>query len=227
MAVSYGSIVLVASAAELPALSEQAAHALGQLFAFPDTDARRAWAVIAERRPTIIALERRFAGTARGQALIRRIRTDQSLTHAEIKMVSPETDFARLAPPSLGDGGPAAPAPPPSNQRVTRRAPRFRMASMVDVLVEGRTASLIDLSKLGAQVVSATVLKPSRRVRLTLSDERGTLRFSGVVAWAFLEISPTRGPQYRAGIEFIDARHAALDAYCARQMCREVFDVSA
>jgi len=93
------------------------------------------------------------------------------------------------------------------------------------MLVEGRTASLIDMSKLGAQVVSATVLRPNQRVRTSLSDEQGTLRVTAVVAWAWFEISPARGPQYRAGIEFIDGDCAALDAYCARQIRREAVDL--
>ena len=219
-------IVLVASAAQLPALTHRAAaHATGQLFAFADTDALQAFAVIIEQRPAIIAFEERFAATPRGVALIRRLKADPSLMRAQIHMVSSDTDFARLASSSPSAGGIDAAATPPPNQCGTRRTPRFRMADAVGVLVDGRTASLIDMSKLGAQLVSATVLKPNQRVRTLLSDERGTLRLSAVVAWALFEISPSRGPQYRAGIEFIDADRAALDAYCARQLCRGAFNV--
>ena len=50
----------------------------------------------------------------------------------------------------------------------------------VEVLVDGDPAQLIDLSVMGAQVVSTTVLKPNQRVRFVLSDAgRGTVRCRG------------------------------------------------
>ena len=36
--------------------------------------------------------------------------------------------------------------------------------------VDGNPAALIDLSTVGAQVVSATVLKPNQRVRVIMGD---------------------------------------------------------
>jgi hypothetical protein len=86
----------------------------------------------------------------------------------------------------------------------------------MEVLVDGNQAVLVDLSTLGAQLVSATVLKPSQRVRMALFDAKGTVRFNAAVAWASFEIPPDSVPRYRAGIEFIDADPAAVDAYCAR-----------
>jgi hypothetical protein len=89
------------------------------------------------------------------------------------------------------------------------------MAASLDVLVDGKKASLIDLSSLGAQVVSMTILKPNQRVRVLLSDPDGTVRFNAAVAWAAFEIPP-EGPRYRAGLEFIDADARAVTAYCTR-----------
>ena len=54
------------------------------------------------------------------------------------------------------------------DQRGTRRAPRVRMREGIEVLVDGNTASLVDLSTVGAQVVCTSVLKPNQRVRVTL-----------------------------------------------------------
>ena len=59
-----------------------------------------------------------------------------------------------------------AAAPPvaattPLDQTGTRRAVRFRIRSRVNVLVDGNNASLVNLSTVGAQVVSPTVLKPN------------------------------------------------------------------
>jgi hypothetical protein len=64
----------------------------------------------------------------------------------------------------------------------------------------------------GAQVLSATALKPNQRVRVTLSDARGTVRISGTIAWATFEIPP----RYRAGIEFLGGDSAAIEAYALR-----------
>src|SRR5262249_37733266 len=101
--------------------------------------------------------------------------------------------------------------------RGTRRAPRYRIAGSLDALVDGTQASLVDLSVIGAQVVSPIVLKPNQRVRMSLQDDQvGAVRFNASVAWASFEIPPNSGPRYRAGLEFIDADAAAIDAYCSR-----------
>ena len=104
----------------------------------------------------------------------------------------------------------------PLDQRGTRRAPRFRIAPNVDVVIDGNTAVLIDLSNIGAQVVSPSVLKPNQRVRMALADDNGNVRFNAVVAWASFEIPPQSGPRYRAGIEFVDADRKSVDAFRAR-----------
>ena len=51
---------------------------------------------------------------------------------------------------------------------------------------------------------------------MVLTDDRGVVRLNATVAWASFEIAPKSGPRYRAGIEFIGADAAAVDAYCAR-----------
>ena len=104
----------------------------------------------------------------------------------------------------------------PLDQRGTRRAPRFLLAEEIEVLVDGNQAVLVNLSTLGAQLVSATVLKPGQRVRMALFDTVGTLRINAAVAWASFEIPPDSIPRYRAGIEFIDASSVAIDAYATR-----------
>ena len=85
----------------------------------------------------------------------------------------------------------------------------------MDVLVDGNPAVLVDISTVGAQVISKVVLKPNQRVRMGLNDNQGDVRFRAAVAWASFEISP-RGPRYRAGIEFLDANPANVDAFIAR-----------
>ena len=75
---------------------------------------------------------------------------------------------------------------------------------------------LVDLSIVGAQVVSASVLKPNQQVAVGLKDATANVRFNASVTWTSFEIPPNSGPRYRAGINFTDADAPAVDAYCAR-----------
>ena len=86
----------------------------------------------------------------------------------------------------------------------------------MDVLVDGNSATLVDVSVVGAQVLTPAVLKPNQRIRMALPEDGGAIRFNAAVAWAKFEIPPQSGPRYRAGIEFIDANANALDAYCLK-----------
>jgi hypothetical protein len=212
--------VLIASAERLPTFTAQRGDG-GELLAFTDANALRALEAITSRRPAVVVLERTFASTPRGAALINRIKADPSLMQTEIRVVSPEGESTRVSPRGPSDGSrdvAAAPPATPSQHRVTRRAPRFKMAGSIDVRVDDHRAALVDVSTIGAQVISPAALKPNRRVRLVLADTHGAVRCNAVVTWAsLLEILPQRGPRYRAGLEFLDADTAAVDAYCSRQ----------
>jgi hypothetical protein len=206
--------VLIGSAELLPVLKGRTGSDPGELLQFTDLDALRALEAITERRPSVIAIEKEFAATPRGAALINRIKADPSLTHSEIRIVSPTADpvKATKGKPVESPSTPAAPL----DQRGTRRAPRFRIAGQLEVLVDGNLALLVDLSTVGAQVLSPTVLKPNQRVRMALSDEHSSVRFNASVAWASFEIPKNANPRYRSGIEFLDADKAAVKAYLAR-----------
>jgi hypothetical protein len=218
--------VLIAAPDLLPTLERRAAPDDGELITFTDADALRALAEITRRRPRVVAIDRRFAATPRGSALINRIKADPALTDCELRIVSHDTVAAAPAP--LEDFAEPEPGPEPVVEaprlekapviefRGTRRAPRYRIAGTLDAMVDGTQASLVDLSVIGAQVVSPIVLKPNQRVRMSLQDHEGTVRFNASVAWASFEIPPNSGPRYRAGLEFIDADGTAIDAYCLR-----------
>ena len=223
--------VLIAAANLLAALKEQATDADGEteILTFTDADALRALDTITARKPKVIALERMFAATPRGAALINRIKADPSLVDSEIRVVSPGGDDTRIrakratTPPAHGGGTATAAAATEVAQRVqpldhygTRRAPRFKVSGTVDVLVDGNGATLVDVSIVGAQVLTPSVLKPNQRIRMALPEANGAIRFNASVAWAKFEIPPQSGPRYRAGIEFIDANTATMDAYCAK-----------
>ena len=188
---------------------------------FSDTEALRALDVITRQRPDVVALERLFAATSRGTALINRIKADPSLSGCEIRIIAHDDDYLRTAPrrsgePVSGSGASAAavaeaarPAAAPLDQRGTRRAPRFRMVDGVEIQIDGNPAVLIDLSVVGAQVVSSTILKPNQRIRVTLPNGAPPVRVAAAVAWASFEI-PKGGVRYRAGVEFFDADQKVL-----------------
>ncbi len=172
---------------------------------FDDSDALQALDEITRRLPTLVVLEHGFAGSSRGGALMTRLRADPALTGCEIRVLAADGRVtAAMAQAAPTGAVPVAAAAAPLDQRGTRRAPRFRMAPGIEVMVDGKPATLVDLSVVGAHVVSPTILKPNQRVRVSLPDVVRPLRFSGGIAWAAFEM-PKAGPRYRAGIEFFDA----------------------
>ena len=198
---------------------------MGSATTFTDTEALRALDVITRQRPDVVALEQLFAATSRGTALINRIKADPSLTACEIRIVAHDGEYTRVTPRRAGEtaasgsGGSAAavaeaprPAAAPLDQRGTRRAPRFRMVDGIEVQIDGSPATLVDLSLVGAQVVSSTILKPNQRIRVILPNGTPPVRVAAAVAWAFFEI-PKGGARYRAGVEFFDADQAVLTRF--------------
>jgi len=207
---SVPDTVIVAAPEYLPALQEQGDF--GDALAFSDADALKALEAITRDRPKVIALEKQFAATSRGAALIKRIKADPKLRKCEIRVVSHEGESEEVAQPEPTPQGAAADAAPKLDQRGTRRAPRVNIVDGVEVMIDGSPAMLINLSIVGAQVVSPTILRPNQRVRMILPDEERPIRCVAGVAWAAFEM-PKSGPRYRAGIEFFDAESGNLDRF--------------
>ena len=210
----------------------------GEFLTFADTEPIQALQAILERRPRLIVLERLFAATPRGAALINRIRTDPQISGADVRVMSHTGDYVRQVSRSTIVEEPAPMevarvlvgedyavpmvAPPSDTPRVldwhgTRRAPRHRLRPGVEIQLDGNPVSIIDMSVVGAQVVSVTILRPNQRVRVSVPSDDFVMRFRGTVAWAKFELPrPSELPRYRAGVEFNDADSAAMDIYCAR-----------
>lgn len=242
MGTLVSTTVLIAAADHLPTLADRADLAGADVFS--DAQALSALEAILTGPAAVVAIDRAFAATSRGAALVHRIKADPSLAACEVRLVAHDSTPPRTAQPPLGDpeerpraesasallGKPVltsasatevassrlSPPPPktPLDYRGTRRAPRINMAADVEVLIDGNPAMLVDASVLGAQVVSPTVLKPNQRVRLWLNDPARPIRFTGCVAWASFEI-PKTGPRYRAGIEFVGASPDVMDRFIA------------
>ena len=206
----------------------------GNVLTFPDSEPIQALQTIMEQRPGLVVLERLFAATPRGAALINRIKSDPQLAHVEVRVMSHTGDYSRqVVKPSAASpaaarhpGGTAtaidtdritvatAAEPRSLDWHGTRRAQRFRVRSGVELQLDGNPASVIDLSIVGAQVISPTVLRPNQKVRINIPNDDFTLRFRGAIAWAKFELPkpPVQSPQYRAGIEFVDGDSKAIDS---------------
>ena len=211
----------------------------GEVLTFPDSEPIQALQAIIEQRPRLVVLERLFAATPRGAALINRIKSDPALAHAEVRVMSHTGDYSRqvvkpkavpAAPVAHGGnsgGGAVSAAPPvateepprPLDWHGTRRAPRHRIREGIELQLDGNPAAVIDLSAVGAQVISPTVLRPNQKVRISLPSNDLTLRFRGSIAWAKFELPKpgTTSPQYRAGVEFMDADAQAIDSVIDRE----------
>jgi hypothetical protein len=233
--------VIIAALNLTPSLVERLGNE-GELLTFADTEPIQALQTILEQRPRLIVLERLFAATPRGAALINRIKTDPQVSQAEIRVMSHTGDYTRVVSRGSGstDAAPELPMPPPSSVAIaepvaqeapvatadaprqldwhgTRRAARFRIRQGVEIQLDGNPANLVDLSVMGAQVISATILRPNQRVRISVPTDDFVMRFRGAVAWAKFELpKPTEPPRYRAGVEFADADATAMDDYCAK-----------
>ncbi|MEW5981455.1 MAG: PilZ domain-containing protein [Acidobacteriota bacterium] len=172
-----------------------------ELLLFSDQRTREALDAIFDRRPAVLILDKDFAGTPRGVAILGRIKGDPTFSDTQV-LVLPESG-SLVTPPSWPG--------PPVDLRGTRRAPRVRVKPGTEMLVDGAATQLVDLSTLGAQVVSPTILKPNQRVRVNLPVAGGA-RTVAIVAWALFELPKGKpAPQFRAGLEFANPDRGSLE----------------
>ena len=226
--------VVIAATNLMPALQERLAGE-GELLTFADTEPIQALQAILEQRPALIVLERLFAATPRGAALINRIKTDPQLGNAEVRVMSHTGDYSRqVAKPTkieapaqaaasttaghTGSSGVAIVEPAKTlDWQGTRRAPRYRVRPGIEIQVDGNPATVVDLSTVGVQVLSSTILRPNQKVRVSIPNDEFVMRFRGAIAWAKFELpKPNDPPRYRAGVDFADADPAAVEDFCAK-----------
>jgi hypothetical protein len=217
----------------MPALRERLAGE-GDVLTFPDTEPISALQAILDHRPGLIVLERLFAATPRGAALVNRIKNDPQLAHAEVRIMSHTGDYVRqVVKPTVtraatppGALAEAIVLPPPATAeeqahhpdwRGTRRASRHRVREGAEIQLDGNAVTVVDVCVVGAQVLSPTVLRPNQKVRVTFAVDDSVSRFRGAIAWAKFELPKAAGtPRYRAGVEFLDADAAIVDDFCAK-----------
>ena len=149
---------------------------------FSDSDSLPAIDTILAGRPTIVALNTTFATTARGAALVARIKGDADLTGIDVRVLIEDEHHVPLAL--------SHPAPTSENMLIetsrplgragTRAALRYLMDRRA-ILVNGERGHLIDLSVTGAQVLVPMRMRPNEPVRapLTRRYRRGALSRNG------------------------------------------------
>jgi hypothetical protein len=212
-------IVLIGPADALPGLRERLGPT-AEVKTFTDGEALEALDHIITAKPSVVAMQEEFADSSRGQALINRIKADAALRNSEVRVMAKDTAQTRVAVKrgSHGGGAVAVDEPKPAlDQKGTRRAQRVRMRDGVEVAVDGNPAALIDLSTVGAQVVSPTVLKPNQRVRVSMGDGRTAVKCAGAIAWASFEMPKGLATRYRAGIDFgTTADAAGVESFAKR-----------
>jgi hypothetical protein len=171
---------------------------------------------IRTQQPKLVAVDVVFAQTPSGTAFVDRVEK-LAISGADIRLVAHLegrwTTMHRAVRSAVID-----------TQKVglsTRRAPRFLVRDPLKAVVEGGTASLVDISILGAQVVSQPVLRPNQKIKLALPDTSDVLRLTAQVAWSmYQKPKPEMDAYYRAGIEFTDAAQQMLEDY-RRRHCAE------
>lgn len=209
-------IVLIGPADGLTALRGRF-DAAADVQTFTDSEALEALDHIIRTKPAMVALQGEFSATSRGTAMINRIKDDPSLAACEVSVLVSHNEMSRIAV-KHGAGGGAAVAieePKPAlDQRGTRRAARVPITVGIELSIDGSPAALVDLSMVGAQVVSSTLLKPNQRVRVVLADSKATIRCNGLIAWAAFEMPNGMPTRYRAGIDWgMTAEAAAIEAF--------------
>ena len=202
--------IVIATADVLPAVEQRVVSIGGEIVAFNETQAIQALEAVVKRKPSVVAFERMFAMTPRGAALINRIKADPKLKKTEVRVVAHDSDYSRVSPRRVSD------APKALDQTGTRRAARFKMQDKSAISIDARAGTIVDLSTIGAQVLSAAAIKPHQELKLVLTDASGNLKFVGKAVWASFEIPPNGGPRYRLGVEFVDADASAVDAFIQR-----------
>jgi hypothetical protein len=205
-------LILIAAPELIPALRERVGDD-DEVLTFADSEPLRALEAISAQRPPVIALERLFAASPRGAALIARIKSDPGLDSTEIRILSHDSSYQRVSPRRRHLPPPKVHVRPPDRlDRGTRRAPRFEVNDDAVGSMDGQPVKLVDVSTIGVQLVTVDVVKAKQAVSVTLGAGDGEVTAAGTVVWARLELS-RKGPTYRVGIELVDADAPRIGAF--------------
>jgi hypothetical protein len=208
--------VLVADPPRMASLRDEL-HLPGRVLRFSSSNLASVFESIRANQPGILAIDAQFLDTAPGKAFVDRV-GGLAVPAMEVRLVARQNGAWTTRP--LSEPAPAAGVDLKSIGLNTRRAPRFLVLDPMQAAVNAREASLIDLSILGAQVLSEPILKPNQKIKIALPDAGETFHVTANIKWSLFE-KPKHAvdPYYRAGVEFLEAS-PALEQYCRRH-CAE------
>jgi hypothetical protein len=210
--------VIIAESEQISAV-RAARPIAGSVLYFSDSNLASALETIRTQSPKVVAVESQFAESGAGKAFVDRLR---AITQdAEIQILT-RSDTGWTA--GAGNGGaPAAVAPAPAVESAaeaelaglnTRRAPRYLVVEPAEAAADGTTINIVDVSVLGAQVISELVMRPKQRVKITIQEGDAGIRVVGRVAWSVFEkMRDHPMPRYRVGMEFDDGTKQELEEF--------------
>ena len=177
----------------------------GRVAYFASSSLGSALEAIQTHGPRAVAIDSGIVQTQQGSGFVKRVE-NLALPNCPIRLIiqrngawktvdrepPPVPDTAATTGPQHTSRDAAA---PPTN---TRRAPRFPMLDAIDASVEGGQATIINISVLGAQLVSVPVLRPGQTVKIALPDANELLRVTANVAWSTFQQTAQGTAVYRA-----------------------------
>jgi hypothetical protein len=193
----------------------------GRVLRYPTGNLASVFESIRANQPGLIVLDWLFLQTPAGHGFVERIK-QLNLSKVVLQAALFERGVWTMKP--LDYQIPDAPiAPSPRIVAVTtsgldtRRAPRYLVQDLQQAMADGTSIKVVDLSVLGAQMISQPMTRPNQKIKLGLPDGEAMLQMTANVAWSVYE-RPAQAdqPHFRAGVEFNNAVREALEDYCKR-----------
>jgi len=212
--------VVVADAARMAAIRD-GLPAPGRVLRYTTSNLASVFESIRANQPGLIVIDSVFMQTPAGHGFVERIR-GLSLPKLVLQAAVFERGHWTMAPLDVQPAAVEA-APTPRIIAVTagletRRVPRFLVQDGVQATGEGDTIQVVDLSGLGAQIISQPLMRPNQKIKIGLPDkDTGIVHVVASVAWSVFEKSAKAPePYFRVGMEFNNAVREALEEYCRR-----------
>jgi len=193
----------------------------GRVLRYPTSNLASALESIRANQPGLIIIDGAFLQGEHGHGFLQRV---HNLGLQKLVLQQAVFDHGHWTMVALDQAIPEQ--RPADNQRVvavkqagleTRRAPRFAVQDIAQALADGAPIDVVDLSVLGAQMISQPMMKPNQKIRIGLPEADGGITLTANVAWSVYEkVASKPAPHFRVGIEFSNTEAENLDEYCKR-----------
>src|SRR6185312_7862324 len=171
----------------------------GRVLRYPSSNLASALESIRANQPGLIILDSAFLQGETGQGFVERI---NGLGIAKLVLQQALFDHGHWTMASLDAATPA---------------PRFPVQDVAQAVADGGPIDVVDLSVLGAQMISQPMLRPNQKIKVGLPDTDGSISLTASVAWSVYEKPANApGPRFRVGVEFSNTEAANLEEYCKR-----------